>query len=698
MPIHARPDFWILETQHSAYACGLNQAGRLAHAYWGARLPHADDYPAPPNAAPYASFNGPEHRTPHEYPAWAGLDYSEPCLKLHFADGVRDAVLVFDSAEQPGPEELRLTLRDAHYPLRLTLVYRVHSAFDLIERHAELTNLGDAPITLERAFSACWHLPPGEGYHLRHLNGRWLDEWQLIREPLARGVKALESRRLTTSHHHNPWWTLDRDASETHGEVFFGALGWSGNWKLLAEVSEFSRTRLLIGLNDWDFAWTLVPGEIFATPPAYAGYTCAGYGGASQALHGFIRAHLPHPEQPRPVLYNSWEATLFNIDLASQQQLAEEAAALGVELFVMDDGWFKGRRHDRAGLGDWTPDPERFPDGLQPLIDHVHQLGMRFGLWVEPEMVNPDSDLYRQHPDWVIHFPTRARSEARNQLILNCARPDVQDYLIDALDRLLSQHDIAFIKWDMNRNVSEPGWPDAPRDAREIWLRYVQGVYRIWGTLRQRHPQVLFQSCSGGGGRADLGILRYADQIWVSDNTMPAARLRMHEGFSQCFPACTMEAWVTRDEFAQQHQAAYIPLDYRFHVNMLGVLGLGMDLKRLNAEERAEARQLIALYKKVRPLVQFGVQHRLASLADGPYSAWLYASPDQREAVCFVFRSHAPDPAQPFFLRLRGLDPAARYTVEGFAGARSGAAWMSWPLEIELPNFGSRVLRIRRAD
>jgi alpha-galactosidase len=696
MPIHTTEQGWVLETHAAGYALGVNRAGLLAHRYWGVRLPYPDDYPAAPDPTGWASFNGAAQRTPEEYPGYNDLKYIEPCLKVTFADGVRDVWLRVEGASvRDSDTQLDIHLRDQHYPFRVTLHYRVHEPYDLIERWVTIANEDNAPMTLERAWSAQWHLPRderGAGYRLSHLSGRWLDEWQLRREPLARGVTRLESRRLTTSHHHNPWFAIDRGtAEEDHGEVWFGALAWSGAWALAAEETDFASTRVSLGLNDWDFAWRLDPGQTFTTPRSLAGYTADGFTGASQRLHDYIRDQvLPHGRALHKVLYNSWEATSFDVDEVAQGALAERAAALGVELFVMDDGWFHGRDDDTAGLGDWSPDARKFPHGLAPLIARINELGMDFGLWVEPEMVNTDSDLYRAHPDWVIHFPTRPRTEARHQLILNLARPDVQDYLITALDRLLAENNIAFIKWDMNRNVSEPGWPDAPGDPRELWVRYVEGLYRVWGTLRERHPAVVFQSCSGGGGRADLAILRLADQVWVSDNTAPASRLPMQEGYSQLFPACTMEAWVT------DMGPTYPPLSFRFHVSMCGVLGVGADLLRWSDAERAEATELIALYKRIRPIVQRGDQYRLRSPRAHAYSAVQYMDKDRVEGVLFAFRTHLPEPAEPLALRLRGLDPTARYTVDGAEGARSGAAWMHAGLEVSLADFDSTVRRIRR--
>ncbi len=330
----------------------------------------------------------------------------------------------------------------------------------------------------------------------------------------------------------------------------------------------------------------------------------------------------------------------------------------------------------------------KFPNGLGGLIAAVNGLGMQFGLWVEPEMVNPDSDLYRAHSDWVIHFPTRPRSEIRQQLILNFARPDVQEYIIGMLDKLLTENNIAFIKWDMNRNVSEPGWPDAPGEARELWVRYVYGVYRVWQTLRDRHPQVIWQSCSGGGGRADLGILRMADQVWTSDNTEATARLSIQDGFSQVFPANVMEAWVT------DAGRGLVPLEFRFHVSMCGSLGVGGNLLQWDRSERDLAASLVAQYKEIRALVQLGDQYRLISPQEHAYSAVQYVDKTKSDSALFVFRTFIPDPAQLPQIYLRGLDPRSRYEVEGY-GARSGAAWMSAGLFVPLKNLGSKLLRIR---
>lgn len=691
MPIHTSATRWVLETQNTAYVFGINHTGLLAHHYWGPRLPRPQDYPTPPQPSGFASTDGHDHFVPEELPGYAGTKYIDPCLKVTFTDGVRDVVLRFEDfsvTDSPNPQ-LDIRLRDAHYPLRLTLHYRLLTNYDLIERHITLENLGQEPILVERAFSAKWTLPPGDDYRLTHMYGRHLDEFNLAREPLTPGIKTLESRRIITSHRAAPWFAIDRVASEDAGEVWFGTLAWSGNFRINAEVTEFASTRVSIGLNDWDFGWRLLPGQPLVTPAALAGYTPNGFGAASRSLHDYVRDQLlPHGKALHKILYNSWEATLFDVDETSQTALAEIAAKMGVELFVMDDGWFHNRNWDNAGLGDWRPDARKFPNGLGGLIEKVNALGMDFGLWVEPEMVNPDSDLYRAHPDWVIHFPTRARSESRNQLILNMARADVQAHLITTLDTLLSQNNIAFIKWDMNRAASEPGWADAPGDPRELWVRYVHGLYRVWDEVRRRHPSVTWQACASGGGRADLGILRLADQVWVSDNTEATARLRIQEGYSQYLPAITMEAWVT------DWDESTVPLAFRFHVGMCGALGVGGNLLKWDDSARALAAEKICLYKEIRHIIQQGDQFRLLSAQKGAYSAVQYVSKEKDEGVLFVFRAHVAEKYNIPHLYLRGLNPQTVYDVEGY-GQRSGLGWMAGGLSVPLKNFESALIRIR---
>jgi alpha-galactosidase len=529
----------------------------------------------------------------------------------------------------------------------------------------------------------------------------------LTREPIDTGRKILESRRGTTSHEANPWFAIDANAEEDRGRVWFGALGWSGAWKLVVEQTPHQRVSVTGGYNDFDFAYLLQPGESLDTPPFYAGYTDQGFGESSRIMHRFLREQIlpdhAHPH-PRPILYNSWEATTFNVNEAGQTALAEKAAKLGVELFVMDDGWFGQRNDDHKGLGDWYVNPQKFPNGLGGLIASVNRLGMKFGLWVEPEMVNPDSDLYRQHPDWAMHFPGRPRTEGRNQLILNMARDDVKEHIFSVLDQLLSQNKIAFLKWDMNRNFAEPGWPEAPPGTqKEIWVKYVNNVYQIIDRLRAKHPGVEIESCSGGGGRVDLGILSRVDEVWTSDNTEAFDRLRIQDGFSAAYAPKVMMAWVTD---VPNMNGRSTPLKYRFLVAMMGSLGIGSNLNRFSEADSALAAQMVAQYKAIRETVQQGRLYRLASPREGKLTANQYVSDDGRQAVLFAFLENQQMRRSVSPICLRGLDPEAIYrikTIDDKLQDRqetiSGAALMNRGVNLRLTgDFDSTMLIFEREN
>jgi alpha-galactosidase len=679
---------WILNTKRSAYVIGLSDQGHVVHRYWGERLSDNAAYPVYVAPKELDSFNLPENRRQLEFSTAEGADYREPCLCAKFPDGVRDVRLRYVT-DETHDNELIIHLKDQNYEFHVKLHYQVYKDTDVIEKWVEITHNESTDIELSRVFSGLWHLPSNCPYRLHFTGGKWFDEMKLYNEPLLHGKKVLESRRITSGHNGNPWLAVDDgSATEYGGNVWFLSLSWSGNWKNIAEVTENGFPQILNGINDWDFVWRLKPGEVFVSPRALGGFSSGGFHSASSRLHDFIRTQrLPHGKVTRKVLFNSWEATTFDVDVKSQIELAKLAAEMGVELFVLDDGWFHGRKNDQVGLGDWWPDECKFPDGLSPLIAEVKTLGMDFGLWIEPEMVNPDSDLYRQHPDWVLHYPGRERTLARNQLILNMGRDDVQEYLISVLDSLLESNDIRFIKWDMNRNVSEPGWPGAGGDAREIWVRYTQGVYRVWETLRMRHPQVIFQSCSGGGGRADMGVLEYADQIWVSDNTEATARLSIQENFLKLFPAATMESWVT------DQSAEMIPLDFRFHVSMCGVLGIGGNIAVWSDNERQEAAYWIGEYKKIRHIIHWGRCYLLKSVQGDGVSAVMYMSEDKQEGVIFVFQTSKDDGFQESSIPLMGMEEAEKYEILG--ETKKGEAWLADGLYLELLNFESRMISIK---
>ena len=685
-----------LDAADVTYVLGVNEAGEVQTLYWGGRLPASDHFAAAKQMPAAAAFDLPVTTTPQEFVGWGGGSFVEPDLKITFPNGNRDLVLKYVSHSIEG-NQLAIIMKDIQLDVYVTLEYELDAGTGILRRAAIIENRTGAPFTIEQVASGTWNLPRGTDYRLRYLTGRWAAEWNVQEQPIHPGKTVLESRRGSTGAQNNPWFAIDYKGSNDpeQGGVWFGALGWSGSWQITVEQDQLQQVRVTGGMNAFDFGYLLKPGERFQTPYFYGGYSEQGIGGASRLMHRFeIDSLLPHHPAPklRPVLYNSWEATGFDVNEAGQMALAEKAASIGVERFVMDDGWFGERNTDHAGLGDWWVNQQKFPHGLKPLIDKVHSLGMDFGLWVEPEMVNPDSELYRKHPDWVLNFPGRPRTEARNQLVLNLARPDVRAYVFSALDKLLNENEIAFLKWDYNRNWSEPGWPAvAPDEQKNAYVDFVRNFYSILAELRQRHPSVEIESCSGGGSRVDLGVMQYTDEVWPSDNTDAFDRLLIQNGFTYAYTPGVMMAWVT-DSPTWVNQRS-LSLEYRFLSSMQGSLGVGANLNKWTPEEFAKAKAMIAEYKSIRETVQRGALYRLISPEhNSEQSVTETVSRDGRQAVTFAFL-HSSQELYPFpRIFLRGLQPDAVYSVKAFAGKvtsdtpaqASGAYWMQHGVDVEL--------------
>ncbi|HEY2950926.1 MAG TPA: alpha-galactosidase [Micromonosporaceae bacterium] len=689
MPIAFDPDSgtFLLRTPSTAYAVRLiDGVPRLVH--WGGVLD-----PAEAAAVPLRDPGDADEAFGEELPTEGGPRFGPPGLRVEFADGTR-AVQWRYTDHDVDTGHLRIGLADEHYPLAVDLHYRVFDDVDVIERWVTVRHTGaGAPIAVERVDSACWTLPYRSDYRLSHVAGEWSAEFQLQRGRLVRGETVLTSRRGATRHQVNPWVTLDPgDATEEHGEVWSAALAWSGSFRITARRTLGDHVAVTGGADQDGARWTLRPGERHDTPVFAGLYAAGGFGAASRQWHRYAREHvLPSPDELRPVLYNGWEGTGFDVNEANQMELAGIAATLGAELFVMDDGWFGGRVNEHAGLGDWWPNPERFPKGLTPLIEEVHRLGMRFGLWVEPEMVNPDSDLYRRRPDWVLHMANRTRTEQRSQLVLNMARADVAAWAYEWLDRLLRENAIDFLKWDMNRAFTEAGWP-AGDDPGRLWVDYTRNVYDILDRLRAAHPVVRIESCASGGGRADHGVLRRTDQVWTSDNTDPVDRIAIQHGFGQVYPAIVMGAWAS--DSPNPVNGRETPLRFRFHVAMAGALGISGNLSEWSTSDRAEAARLIAAYKRIRPVVQHGQLYRLAT---GQTTVVEYVSEGASEVALLAWRParRHGEPTGP--LRLRGLDPGAAY-VDGGGGEHRAAVLMNHGLELDLPagDHASALVQLHR--
>lgn len=676
------------------YAFGVNANGALQSVYWGARLASSDSLKA---EAPrdHSGMDPANSITPQEYPGWGGPMYTEPALKLAYPDGVRDVVLTFHSGHAEG-NSVTVEMSDIRRPLHVTLRYTIDPATGIVGRSAVIRNDSATAVRIDQASSAAWSLPTAGDYRLHYLTGRWAAEWSLQNRAITEGATVIESRRGSTGMQANPWFAIDRASlsDEEHGPVWFGALAWSGSWRISVDRNPLGDVRVVGGFNPFDFAYTLKPGASLDTPVFYGGYSGEGMGEASRLLHRFERAAiLPQrsASRLRPILYNSWEATEFAVDEKGQMALAEKAARIGVERFVMDDGWFGARNSDHAGLGDWTVNPAKFPNGLRPLIDKVHGLGMEFGLWVEPEMVNPDSDLYRAHPDWVINFRTRPRSEGRNQLVLNLARRDVRDYVLKSLDDLLSKNDIQFLKWDYNRNWSEPGWPEvSPERQPEIYATYIQNLYGIIAELRRRYPKLEIEDCAGGAGRVDLGIMGLTDQIWASDNTDPFDRLSIQDGFTHAYAPGVMMDWVTDSPNWVNNRVT--SLDYRFLSAMQGGLGIGANLNKWSESEFAGAARMVGAYKRIRQTVQQGDLYRLIrpDAASGR-TASFYVSPDKRQAVLFAFLHSSTKLGRLAAIQVVGLDPQKQYRVksvdaqsDAVGETQSGAYWMGHGIDVSM--------------
>ena len=690
-----------------SYVIGLLEGGIPAHLYFGRRLERFN--PASvyrrSGVAPDGSFsvqNCALNHVPQEYPSYGLGEMREGALIVRAADGTASCDLRFESAEAvtekpplPGlpasfgenSGTLLLRLKDEQLGLRVTLRYTLFDDCDLIARSAELSNLGAQPLQLERAASLCLDLPDS-GYELISLSGDWARERAVIRRPLVPGSQGVYSLRGASSLVTSPFLALARPgADERQGEVISAALVYSGSFFAGVDVDSRNCARLMLGLNDRHFHWQLAPGESFVTPEALLGYSRTGLDGMSAGFHRLCARHLVRgqwADAPRPILLNNWEATYFDFDEEKLLRIARTAAEAGIELFVLDDGWFGHRDNDSSSLGDWTVDRRKLPGGLGALAEKVHALGLKFGLWFEPEMVSPDSELYRAHPDWAMHIAGRTPIEGRNQLILDLSRQDVCDYVYSAVANVLRENRIDYVKWDMNRNFTNIGSSQLPPQRQgELPHRYMLGLYGVLERLTRDFPQVLFESCSSGGGRFDLGMLYYMPQTWCSDNTDALSRCRIQYGTSMVFPPFAMGSHVSA---VPNHQTGRItPLETRANVAMSGCFGFELDLNRLSAEELSQVKETVARVKRLRMLLLYGSFHRLASPFAGHDTAWLTVSQDLREAVLMLTRDLSQPNTDAPLIRLSGLDAELTYRVEESGECYGGDELMDSGLCVRLP-------------
>ena len=671
---------WTLSTVNSEYVVSLlpDDSG-LVLDHWGAKTGGVDpwseagrfvQYQLPADAAPleYATA-GQRHTAFSELridrgESWTGARWTADLNGIAFAsDGDGDALVVpFD---------------DETGTLRLTLHTATRATDDVVRRRVELVNRSSRTVELPRAFSAGWALPVGRRARIHYLAGAWAQEFQPQRLDLSYGSFSIGSRQGVTGLAFSPVVTVESAVEGRLNEAYGVALEWSGSWRLEATAAMVGdRLRVSCGVDDDTTTVTLLAGETFASPVSAGVWSAEGPEGVTQAWQHYQRAVLARSldESHRPIVYNSWMATEFDVRVEHQLQLAAIAAEIGVEVFVVDDGWFVGRTDDRAGLGDWTADPAKFPRGLGELADAVIAAGMRFGLWVEPEAVNPDSDLYREHPDWVYRARDREPVFVRNQLVLDLGRREVVEWIVATLRRLLDSAPISYLKWDMNRPVSDGGRPGDPH-GREWSLQHTRGYYEVLRVLRTEFPHVTVEACAAGGGRIDNAVLALCDVVWPSDETGPRDRLAIQHGFLGAYPAYAMSSWVT-DEPGLRDRGR-VSFEFRFVLAMAGVLGIGSDLLGWDRAQIERAAQLVEVYRGIRHVIHTGTSTRHGSPDDPTYSIeYADAADGTGTVVVLVFDRDRDRRSDREAVRVRpaNLVPATTYRVRGGDTIMTGAA------------------------
>ena len=674
-----------------SYLIEVEEHGYLAHLYFGKKINHYSghyqyvrdmrSFGPYPEAADHDTFS--LDTVMLEYPGYGFGDFREPAYNFKLKDGSRITDFRYDSFEivqgkcaieglphlytnqATEAETLIITLKDDVAQLRLKLNYTIYQDYATVIRSTTLIN--DSAETVEINQLASQSLDfPNRSFELIHLNGAWGRERQLTREKIEIGTKVLDSKRGSSSHHQNPFVTLvEPTTTEFQGEAYGFCLVYSGNHQTVIEKDNYSQTRVVMGMNPFNFAWQLPAGESFHSPEVVNVYSNQGLNQMSKTYHDLFNHHLirgEHQLKERPVLINNWEATYFDFDDAKIHGIVDEAQALGIEMFVLDDGWFGERKDDHRSLGDWYEFEGKLEQGLEGIAQYVHDKGMKFGLWFEPEMISKDSDLHRAHPDWVLSVPGRPRSLSRQQHVLDFSRADVRDHIYQQMTAILDRVPIDYIKWDMNRNMTEVySLLLDPEMQGEVSHRYILGLYEFMEKLTQAYPHILFESCSGGGGRYDAGMLYYMPQTWTSDNTDPIARLKIQYSTSLVYPISTMGAHVSA---IPNHQTGReTSLDIRGNVAMSGVLGYELDLTTLSEEEKVLIVKQVDFYKEHRQLLQFGDFVRLKSPYEENEVAWMFVSKDKKEAIVFYFRVLVEASAPYVTLKLAHLDETLEYQI-----------------------------------
>ena len=719
-----KKNLFTLQTLDSTYQMKVDDHGVLLHTYYGAPADETDfSYLIGPEDRGFSGQPGDEKKDrtysmdyyPLEYPVQGNGDFRVKALKAGFEGEVPALDLRFVSyelekgkyslpglpalfeAEAGEVETLKITLKDRLEEIYVTLFYGVFEKKNVITRAASIENRSGKNVTLKRALSLGLDFMEGD-MDLIHFYGKHAGERQFERRNLPHGITEISSSRGTSSHHHNPFVILcDKDTTEDFGNAYGVSFIYSGGFKIQMEKDQVDGIRLVCGLDDEEFLWKLAPGETFVTPEAALSYSEKGLTALSDQFQKAYHANLirsPWKDKKRPTLVNNWEATYFGFDAEKLLKIAGEAADLGLDMLVLDDGWFGKRNDDNSGLGDWFVNEKKLGCTMKELVDRVNALGLKFGIWLEPEMVSEDSDLYRTHPDWVLQIPGREPNRSRNQLVLDLSRKEVREYMKKFIDDTLSCANISYVKWDMNRSVDNVySAADPTLSQGAIRHKYVLGLYEVMEDMLTRHTDLMLEGCSGGGGRFDAGMLYYAPQIWCSDNTDAIERLRIHYGTSFGYPMSSVSAHVS---VCPNHQNGRVtPFKTRGICAMQGSFGYELDLSKLSEEDKAEARRQITVYNENWELFQSGSYYRLNSpMENHDYTAWSYVSKDQRKASLSVIYTDLHGNPKPVRVKLKGLKKDASYDVDGTV--YTGTALMRGGLLIPKPscNYDSYMVCI----
>lgn len=700
-----------LRANNTDYMMKVCEEGYLAHVYYGNKVPDEDlTYLLRLDESPFTPATNDRDRAsfmdtlPFEYPCFGVGDYRESAFKIMDANGMSTCDLRYVShkmyegkpkleglpatfaTEESGCSTLEITMYDKYADIEVVLIYTAFDKLDVITRSAVITNKGEKPFKITRALSACVDFDTDK-MDMITLNGSWARERAVERCRLHPGKQLVDSCRGESSHQNNPFVALcDNNADEDKGEVFGFNFVYSGNFYAQAEVTQHKKTRFIMGINPLDFEWLLEKGESFTCPEVVMVHSDEGIGKMSRTFHDLYRNNLirgEYKDKRRPILINNWEATYFNFDTDKLIDIAKEASKLGIEMLVMDDGWFGHRDSDNSSLGDWFVYEKKLKGGLKYLVDEVNKLGMKFGIWFEPEMISPDSELYKAHPDWAIQIKGRPLTLCREQYVLDYSRKEVRDYVYGMMKKILDSANIEYIKWDMNRQLTEVGSATLPAERqRELWHRYVLGVYDLMDRLTTDYPHILLENCSGGGARFDPGMLYYSPQIWCSDDTDAIERLKIQHGTSMCYPCSAMGAHVS--DCPNHTVGRNTPFKTRGHVAMVGTFGYELDVTRIPQEDRDAIPAQIEKFNKFNKLVRTGDHYRIGNMfEDNTWDAWEFVAKDKSEALFEFVQVLGRPNERSRRIKLKGLEADAYYYEENEPDKKiSGAALMNAGINI----------------